>query len=382
MGKKSKKNGGGAKAKNAAAGSSTMIAAAAGGIGGSVQTSGGKKLKCVRCFGNIKDVAKAHQCPGCSDLFCWRCEKKAFKECPNGENCVYPIRRCADCAHALRYMSVANNCADKKEFFDSLEALIRSDERLSTESTPFRFCSGPDCHVSECHRCCIALRISTRLQCCVLCRKTQCRKCGHSPDADTIIALRRVLDRKQQCFGFDNDDKAEVLQVMRTSELFAKCQRCKQSFCLQCVDERFGRTIASDLLYRTAFGGEFLIREGICSFCYWSTKPCTNPNCPKEVGVPTKRCGGCHVDRYCSVECQVAMYPYHAVRCKKIQEKRLIAKDEHEERISIVSEETTCTDEDSSSGSMERERERERENDLRSEIRSSRMTTMTTIAYM
>ena len=36
----------------------------------------------------------------------------------------------------------------------------------------------------------------------------------------------------------------------------------------------------------------------------------------------TKRCGGCHLDRYCSVECQTAMYPDHVGRCKRIQNKR------------------------------------------------------------
>ena len=117
MGKKSKKQGGGAKSKNAAAGSSTAAqdgtaAVTTGHNSGSILT-GGKKRKCFRCFGNIKDLAKARACPGCSDLFCWRCEKKAFKECPNGDHCVYPIRRCGNCAHALRYMSgLANNCAD------------------------------------------------------------------------------------------------------------------------------------------------------------------------------------------------------------------------------------------------------------------------------
>jgi hypothetical protein len=59
-----------------------------------------------------------------------------------------------------------------------------------------------------------------------------------------------------------------------------------------------------------------------CSRCYWSAKPCTNPTCPNEVGVPTKRCGGCHIDRYCSVDCQLAAYPAHVNRCHKIQEKR------------------------------------------------------------
>ena len=69
-------------------------------------------------------------------------------------------------------------------------------------------------------------------------------------------------------------------------------------------------------------GVEMMESQYRCSRCYWSTKPCTNPSCPNEVGVPTKRCGGCHIDRYCSIKCQLAAYPTHVKRCQKIQEKR------------------------------------------------------------
>lgn len=95
MGKKSKKKSAGPN-KAAVAGPSAAnldaAAAAARNNGGGILT-GGKKLKCVRCYGNIKDLEKAHQCPGCSNLHCWRCERKCFEECPSGSDCMQPLRR-------------------------------------------------------------------------------------------------------------------------------------------------------------------------------------------------------------------------------------------------------------------------------------------------
>lgn len=107
--------------------------------------------------------------------------------------------------------------------------------------------------------------------------------------------------------------------------------------------------------------------EGVCAFCHWSSKPCTNPSCPNEIGVPTKRCGGCRIDRYCSVECQAEAHPHHEARCKKIQEKRLLAaeKDDREDSASIFSEEGTCAGEDSCSSE-------EKKSDVRCEISSGK----------
>ena len=87
MGKRSKK-GAAAKAKA--------------GTDGSVPTtvstsSASSKQRCAGCCALLKELAKAHQCPGCSQLFCWRCEKKYFEECPNGAACVRQVRRCDFC---------------------------------------------------------------------------------------------------------------------------------------------------------------------------------------------------------------------------------------------------------------------------------------------
>ena len=111
MGKKSKKNA--AKPKGSASSASGEVGG--GGIQGetslaAIATSGSnkKKLKCVRCFGNIKDTTKAHACPGCSLLCCWRCEKKCFFGCPNDASCATPMRRCWNCIESKTLQSSLN----------------------------------------------------------------------------------------------------------------------------------------------------------------------------------------------------------------------------------------------------------------------------------
>ena len=85
------KQSGGAKAKGDANASPVFrggkdTVSDSGGGGGILTSSGGgsKKQRCVGCLASLRDLAKAHQCPGCSLLYCWRCEKKTFEECPNG----------------------------------------------------------------------------------------------------------------------------------------------------------------------------------------------------------------------------------------------------------------------------------------------------------
>ena len=67
-----------------------------GGAAGGAMVTSNKKQNCVRCFGTVK-ADKGTACPGCSLLYCWRCEKKSFTACPNGTECVHPIRRCQLC---------------------------------------------------------------------------------------------------------------------------------------------------------------------------------------------------------------------------------------------------------------------------------------------
>ena len=184
MGKKSKKNAVRAKGKagesssavaSATVGSAVAPAAAAATLttsatastgtsdagNGSERSNGGvlvkggndgssRKLKCVRCCSSLKDLAKAHQCPGCAQLYCWRCEKKTFLACLNGRNCVKPLRRCEDCYRGRTSKRVLLECTGifmiKGEVpVDDLLELLAKDERLSDAAVPFSTCHSREC---------------------------------------------------------------------------------------------------------------------------------------------------------------------------------------------------------------------------------------------
>ena len=337
MGKKSKKQqSGGAKAKNAAAGPSSLTEASPEVIGSSVQTrTGSRKLKCVRCLGNLKDLAKAHQCPGCSDLYCWRCEKKQFEQCPNGANCTHPIRRCKSCSHGgtavqaldpstwsrnIFLMSDGRTRFENGDYLALEEAIV--DGVLTVDAAPFRCCQD-DCGRFQCYRCSTSPQKKdiSDIFSCVVCAKARCGKC--------IVEKSEMLLQLEGHFYEKRGDEAALSVSAKFSDTITACRACKKKFCFECLGP----------LIRTIFDNgatSFLqTRDPLCKGCYWSRKPCTNPNCPNGIGVLTKRCGGCHIDRYCSVECQAAVYPDHAARCKMIQAKRLLAeKDEHEGSIS------------------------------------------------
>ena len=308
------------------------MGAAGEGSGGSVGT-GSKKLKCIHCLCNIKQ-GKGTSCPGCSLIFCWRCEKKYFEECPNGDECVKPIRRCSKCADASNAFALLNEMDGidglpakakgqatiiTKEIFAMLERRVQADDKLSMDFMPRVRCVGSaDCRVQECYRCCIATHVSTRLESCVACRKTRCAPCRKSSDASreaALLAAHNVLIGRS--LDFCKDDLLAVMPYLRLDEdSFAICRHCHVPYCFQSLDDRFARNVTAALL--TSIASEIRGKDCpvyyLCSACYWSTKPCTNPTCPNETGVPTKRCGGCHLDRYCSAECQAAAYPDHMIR--------------------------------------------------------------------
>ena len=347
MGKKSKaKQSGNARAKGTA--STPSSAATDSGVdrGGAVGISssnaatatGNKKQKCVRCFGNIKDLAKAHQCPGCSLLYCWRCEKKAFGECPNGEDCVTRIRRCEDCANANTAFKVLERLrlglqtamtrnsegkvllTDSNSFLDTLGECIKKDERLGPEAFPFGICGAMGCRMRGCHAC-ITSPLHDGLMHCNLCHLIRCPKCSaeslfNSSVGREMVLLCRSIQREGRKASPEEIQRIKTIMKEDLHDVFALCKSCNNPCCFACLDER---SVESNVVMLIEGRND---QRYSCGSCYWSAKPCTNPTCPNEVGVPTKRCGGCHIDRYCSVECQAAAYPSHGAKCEKIQAKR------------------------------------------------------------
>ena len=317
MGKKSK-----GKAPKPPAGTAASTAAAA------PSGAGAKKQRCIRCSCILKDLAKAHACPGCHQLngmlYCWRCEKKYFVECPNGSACVHPVKRCYVCssgvtAGAIRYDDGVISCSDLLQLCET------EGSKCNIDSMPLQQCGGEGCSAQECYRC-LAAPNARLLKSCSICSLVRCSYCmekEYLTADETIDETIKISKSNMPLMERDFVDFAEMLRKFEPNSL-ALCSVCGVRFCYSCMDEKSLQIVSRCIVDAVRNGMQ--VREVFCcSKCYWASKPCTNPNCPNEVGIPTKRCGGCHLDRYCSVECQVAMYPDHVGQCKKIQEKRTAA---------------------------------------------------------
>ena len=363
MGKKSKKNAaGGAKAKGATsvvrsrddAGATKNRDETGGGILTSTGGSSNKKQRCVLCCALLKDLAKARACPGCSLLFCWRCERKDFNKCFNGDNCVRPISKCTNCRAGVtmeRELVAAGVLAPDEEtsiadkhgiprIRNAYEKIVLSQPDLTDDSWPIAVCGAPYCTsygdeveetlpFMECRHCALGPSRSKLLSCC-RCKKIRCDPCSRPSET----AFDAVCDQLNDLVG-SGDDVLSTPSVTACWNAFINaggsdimtvpCNICHRIVCASCTDFTEQKNIIRTM-WECNNDPDFHYPDGFkCSTCYWSAKPCTNPNCPNEVGIPTKRCGGCHIDRYCSVECQAAMHPKHVERCKTIQAKRASA---------------------------------------------------------
>lgn len=334
MGKKSKA----AKAKAKAGAGDGGGGTGGGGGGGAMVTSSKKAQKCVRCFGTVK-ADKGTACPGCSLLYCWRCEKKAFGECPNGSDCVHQVRRCISCSGGVTMLrvleekegvnyDVGSDSFDFSTLYDAcgrFQEYIEQDETLSIDANGVAKC--PDCEARECYHCQVS-PIPQRILSCDSCPAYRCRACSRgklfelSMNPNFHSTAQHIMGEVARGASQSSEVVGQLGDLIRQNMVGAisVCSTCKVgSCCTTCMDDRSMESAAGALMSMSVAG----LPGYQCSRCYWSTKPCTNPTCPNEVGVPTKRCGGCHLDRYCSVECQAAAYPAHVNRCNKIQEKRV-----------------------------------------------------------
>ena len=335
----------GKKSKKGAVSKSTLGAAnSTGGKAAAVGTSSSKS-RCAGCCALLKDLVKSHQCPGCSQLFCWRCEKKCIEECPNGANCVRRVRRCLYCWNAATF---TNNCGGgllvqkgnsqeraehlyiTTETFKLFRDNVNKNDALTIDAFPFLYCVEEGCKQTECHMCFSGPAVS-RLIGCSVCYKSRCQSCNTANLREFQVPtvcnniLNEAMDASRKQL---TPDEVRLLGSALRDEwpdLYFICS-CGEAQCYACLDDR-----AVENYYRCMLMSDEFVNipptwseesDYKCGRCYWSSKPCTNPNCPNEVGIPTKRCGGCHLDRYCSVECQAAAYPEHMERCHKIQAKR------------------------------------------------------------
>lgn len=216
--------------------------------------------------------------------------------------------------------------------------MIKRNERLGNEAISLQSCQGKECagHAKvECYHCLLDSTKISRLQRCCICWKTRCRSCTYS-GAEGANGSLAALEAMGKCGDYAVSVKKELILPhwielaaenigLATPDTYICCTECRSIYCYACLEGVSAWNLATCFLTDISSGNND--SEFRCGHCYWSTKPCTNPKCPNEAGTPTKRCGGCHLDRYCSVECQAEMYPGHVAKCQKIQAKR-VAKDE------------------------------------------------------
>ena len=224
--------------------------------------------------------------------------------------------------------------------YNAFISLVAGREDLTLDSVSSICCmsttclAGPSENMADKIEClpCAQSSTASRLNYCSRCGKLRCHDCVHQAFESLVAsssfqyAMTKTRIWRDGKVGSRADCEALFCEVLFTGnpDRFARCDICEISSCVECMDRVEFEQIARRTVTAAVFGKNSERVEFRCSQCYWKTKPCTNPNCPNEAGIPTKRCGGCHLDRYCSAECQAAAYPEHMERCQKIQAKRAL----------------------------------------------------------
>ena len=205
-----------------------------------------------------------------------------------------------------------------KMFYD----MARTSEKYNLEAIPLQTCHkvGCDCIEFQCIHCLDDPKIGAPLLVkCVGCGKVRCKTCQLVDDSvNQSIAVGLT--------SIQVGDFVEIASLFRRCtppDAYVTCRECDRSQCHECLSTRFLEDIVKNSCFNVEAKncGAPTVHYAKCDDCYYAKKPCTNPFCPNEVGVPTKRCGGCHISRYCSKECQAAAYPEHKVKCERMQAK-------------------------------------------------------------
>ena len=361
MGKKSKKNAGKSKGQLATA----AVAEATASVESTALVSANtKKQRCVSCCSLLKDIGNIRPCPGCSDLYCWRCERKSFLACPNADNCASSLSRCAKCASGKTMLSklatvriMPLDCfVDKNgtpllkkllvpdllksfELLVDVKSIVHQNQGLTANAAPLLLCGAETCTVN--FGCANCIDCSSVFQFCSRCDMHRCSACVDPFKDHTPIEKSKLIMLMMSVAGSWEAFQRKYGSSFGWTDGMASCSSCRLSICYECLVKKEAKRMMQSFINRSfGYPSGFL-----CDPCYWMTKPCANVACPNELGsVQTKRCSGCHIVRYCSVECQAAAYPEHMERCKRIGDK-LIASGKYvadERGCHNVEEDATC----------------------------------------
>ena len=268
------------------------------------QVGGEKPLRCLYCSSLFRTGEANHAtCPGCSCSACGRCESKFFRGCSRGDDCVLPMRRCPECVSGNTLMK-SISLTTKARIIGKMEETSTYAEAAMTFGKEVMSLKGPPEHKPF-------LRCGRHG-----CLNSMCCSCVEKDSAEVIRREKRVPD----FFACADCFKVRCRQCARPeakegADFIGFCSRCCKFFCPDCDNPSFCQVYS--------VGGAPLCQPCYLSYLKWSEKPCTNPDCTNEAGmVETKRCGDCHVARYCSKACQSVMRSAHRNECIEIKKKR------------------------------------------------------------
>mmetsp|Transcript_241 Transcript_241/g.530 ORF Transcript_241/g.530 Transcript_241/m.530 type:complete len:303 (+) Transcript_241:120-1028(+) len=258
---------------------------------------GGKLPRCAKCASFVR--TNGQTCPGCTRIFCRRCSGH-FGRCLRLD-CPSPTMRCPDCLGGatvekmMKRGDIPNDTLPPDGMIRETDvafllppSTLATIMRVAPDAAPMSECGNEGCIHAVCQLCRGGLPSRDPMYTCKACRHESCRAC--------VLSVSAFEER--------HDEGRRI-----RSDAFLRCTKCFICFCGDCGDS------AGLRWHVTGRSGP----DQMCTRCYWTTKPCTNPDCPNKAGVPTKRCGDCRRARYCSKECQIAMWPEHKLECSRLR---------------------------------------------------------------
>mmetsp|Transcript_14123 Transcript_14123/g.31532 ORF Transcript_14123/g.31532 Transcript_14123/m.31532 type:complete len:304 (-) Transcript_14123:200-1111(-) len=266
--------------------------------------SEGKKERCHGCSMYAKDTSQV--CPSCQHTFCLKCvndKRNGFHTCSmRGETCSTPAI-CFGCVRGetrRRLLDENDERERRGELAVPVPGICRG-YSFCTNALDRKCAEGivPRWYCLECSSMLVdETDVQSVLEFCAGCKRMLCFACRCANE----------MDEMRPCMGCRTF-------FCRGCNPVAACPSCKFGYCSKyCGSKVRDPCLACDKFICAYCDPKCSTEHDLCGSCY---KPCTNPGCTKVTD--TKRCGACRIARYCSKECQIAMWPEHKLECSRLR---------------------------------------------------------------
>ena len=238
---------------------------------------------------------------------------KPFLSCESarggGVSCTFPAR-CIDCVTGETYIRLTRKNAERKKRGEDDIPIPEVSQSLVLCTNAFdpstdRECAGSEKGNMYCLPCCNHVRVRDGKQeelvmhGCKQCERVLCLPCRK----------RNKMDEIRFCFG------CQATFCRGCNPITSSCPNCKAPYCsISCGNKLHQPCLICEKSVCARCDPRYNTECKMCGDCY---KPCTNPNCFKVTD--TKRCGECRITRYCSKECQIAVWAEHKMECSKLR---------------------------------------------------------------